>query len=360
MLKGSSPLVIATLVCGVPIAGALAQSVVLNGLYDCQKATNGRSYCKKQGAPPEAQWAPVSEEFFLQYEAARNGGAAPAQPQTVVTQQSESTVVNNNVLIVNLTADAATIKGQIALLEALLSEQQTVQGASADGSATQQTIKAIQDRLSELKSRFHDKTTELSRYQTSIKPDDADLQITARRESETQTKIPYYIPGTKETGEFWVEPVVNDDGSLQFRFNFVDVDSTSANKIRSTIVMNSEEMDKTKDSLLKSGNDSTKAHEKSVRRELNVRLVCFPDADCPPEGQKIKGKASTEIQFEVHEDGSTNARIQRNKGEFEEAYNISIPSALLLQAYINHVHATGTQEHDIGSTSTEKLKELFK
>jgi hypothetical protein len=360
MLKGSSPFVIATLVWGFPIAGVLAQSVVLNGFFDCQKATNGRSYCKKQGAPAEAQWVPVSEEFFLQYEAARNGGGVSTQPQTVVTQQSDSTVVNNNVLVINLTADAATLKGQIALLEKLLSEQQALQGASVDGSGAQQTLRAIRDRLSELKSTFHDKTLELSKYQTSVKPDDADLQISARRESEIQTKIPYYIPGTKETGEFWVEPVVNDDGSLQFRFNFVDVDSTSANKIRSTIVMNSDEIGKTKEAFLKSGDDSTKAHEKGVRRELNVRLVCFPDVDCPPEGQKFKGKASTEIQFEVHEDGSTNARIQRNKGEFEEAYNISIPSALLLQAYISHVLAVGTQEHEIGSTSTEKLKELFK
>ena len=152
MLKSSSRFLIAAFICGVPITTAFAQNVVLNGLYDCQKATNGRSYCKKQGAPAEAQWVPVSEEFFSQYQAARNGGPVSSQTQTTVTQQSESTVVNNNVLVINLTADAATLKGQIALLEKLLSEQQAVQGANVDGSAVQQTIKSIQDRTLSIES----------------------------------------------------------------------------------------------------------------------------------------------------------------------------------------------------------------
>lgn len=337
-------------------SAATAQSVVLSGFYDCQRATNGRAYCKRQGAPPNAQWAPVTDEFLTQYEAAKNGSPAPSQ--TIVTQQAASSTTNN-VVIVNLTTEISDVKGQISVLEAMLAEQKSASPGTS-GYSTQESIKEIQSRIDAMKATFHDKAVELSKYQTSIKPDDVDLQVTARHESEIQTKVPYYIPGTQEIGEFWVEPVVSDDGSLQFEFHFVDTKSISAEKIRATISMNADELEKTRQALLKTGENSKKAHDKGVRRELNVRLVCFPEADCPAEGQKIKGKASTEIQFEVHEDGSTNARIQRNKGEFEEAYNLSIGSALLLQAYINHVLTTGLKEHEMGSTSTEKLKELFR
>ncbi len=335
---------------------ALAQTLVINGLYDCQRATNGRAYCKRQGAGDS--YSPVSDEFFNQYEAARTG--KPAQPPAVVNQSATATATTNNVVIVNLTAEASNIRGEMAILEQMLSEQKALLSPSSDNSANEDSIKEIEARLDKLKSSFHDKTVELSKYQTSIKPDDANLQITARRESEIQTKIPYYIPGTNETGEFWVEPVVNDDGALQFKFQFVDVDSTAANKIRATITMDPDQLETTRKALLKSANDSKIAHEKGVRKDFPLRLACFPEADCPPEGQKIPGKSSTEIKFEIHEDGSTNARIQRNKGEYEEGYNLSIGSALLLQSYINHVLVTGKNEHEMGSASTEKLKELFK
>jgi len=341
------------------IVGAEAQSLVVNGYFDCQRATNGRTYCKRQGVPTASQWTPVGEDFFVKYEAARTGMVPAPTPPTIVTKQASSEVTNN-VIVVNMTTEAADAKGQIRVFEKLLNEQNALMAQSGETYSLAESIKEIQTRLDAERSVLHDKTVELSKYQSTIKPDDADSAITARRESEIQTKIPYYIPGTKETGEFWVEPLVNDEGELQFKFHFVDVESDSANKIRSTITMTADEMTKSKSALLKAGEDSKKAHDKGVRREVSVRLVCFPEADCPPEGQKLKGKASTEVEFEVHEDGSTNARIQRNKGEFEEGYNVSIGSALLLQAYINHVLTTGVQEHEMGSASTEKLKEMFK
>jgi hypothetical protein len=341
------------------IASAEAQSLVVNGFFDCQRATNGRAYCKRQGAPTTTPWAPVGDDFFAKYEAARNGAPpAPASP-AVVTQQSASEVTNN-VIVVNMATEAADAKGQIKVLENLLREQSALIVHDGDSYSLQESIKEIQARLDAAKSVLHEKTVELSKYQSSIKPDDSDSAITARRESEIQTKIPYYIPGTVETGEFWVEPLVNDEGGLEFKFQFVDVNSNSADKIRSTIRMDADQMAKTKGALLKAAEDSKKAHDKGIRREVSVRLSCFPEADCPLEGQKLKGKASTEVKFEVHQDGSTNARIQRNKGEFEEGYNVSIGSALLLQAYINHVLSAGVQEHEMGSASVEKLQEMFK
>jgi len=35
--------------------------------------------------------------------------------------------------------------------------------------------------------------------------------------------VPYYIPGTPETGEFWIEPFVTDTGELAFNLKFIDL-----------------------------------------------------------------------------------------------------------------------------------------
>jgi hypothetical protein len=70
--------------------------------------------------------------------------------------------------------------------------------------------------------------------------------------------------------------------------------------------------------------------------------------------------ASTEIDFKVYEDGSTAGRIQRNKGLFEDGYNISIESALMLQAYMSHILTEGKTDFQAGSRTDEQMKDLFK
>ena len=346
------------IVFGLCASSAYAEGLVLEGLYDCQRATNGRAYCKRQGT---SDYAPVSEDFFGRYVSLKTGRPAVTAPvvSATATATDNSTTTTNNVLIVNLSGEASDIRGQIDLLQKMLSEQKALQAGGGGGEIASQSIAEIETRISALRTKFHDKTAELSKYQTSIKPDDADMQISARRESEIQTKIPYFIPGTKETGEFWVEPFVADDGTLEFNFQFVDVGSLAPNKVRSAIRMDTDELIATKNALSKAGANSKKAHEKGIHREVQVRLACFPVSDCPPEGQKI-AKSSTEIIFEVHEDGSTAARIQRNKGAYEEGYDVSIQSAMLLQAYINHVVTTGTIEHSAGSMTSDQLKDLFR
>lgn len=339
----------------VGVSDAVAQSLVLNGYYDCQRATNGRAYCKRQDTNA---YAPVTDDFFAQYEAARTG--KPVQAPVVNNSSNTNATVNNNVVVL-LTTEASDIRGQLLIMTKMVEEQKSLRSSNqSDTVAIDDTIKAIEERIVELKQKFREKTTELSKYQTSIKPDDADQVISARRESEIQTKIPYYIPGTKETGEFWVEPFVSDTGELAFNFQFVDVASTSANKVRSTIKMNPDELTKVRESLLKAADNSRKAHAKGIRKEFQLRMTCFPTDDCPPEGKKIEKKRSTEVIFKIYEDGSTGARIQINKGTFEEGYNISIGSANLLQAYINHMITVGKTEHDAGSTDEEQLRQMFK
>ena len=338
-----------------------AQAFVMNGLYDCQRATNNRVYCKRMGAPPDSQYQSVTEEFFATYEATRLGRSAP--PPVIYTAQQNNIQINNTqVNIIQLKDEASDIKGQIDLLSQVIVEQRRIVSRGGDMvSLHNETVIVIEERLVELRTEFTRKVKAISSsYTTPIKPDDAELGITARRASEVYPKVPYYIPGTKEMGEFWIEPTVSDNGELIFRFKFVDVKSTLAEKVRGSIEMRPAEIEATQKALLKIAANSKLAHEKKIRRILVTRVACFPVADCPPEGQKIDGKASTEMIFTINEDGATSGRIQRNKGRFEEGYNFSVKSGLLLQAYMNHVLTEGKAEFEAGSTSEEDLKNMFR
>jgi hypothetical protein len=362
------PFVLSALILvGAPSISS-AQMTVVNGLYDCQRATNNRVYCKRQGAPPDNQYQPVTEEFFSNYEAMRLGRSAP--PPVIANTQNNAQVNNtqvnnsqvNNTVIIELKSEASDLKGQIELLSTVALEQNKLASRGGDaGVLHKETVEAIEERVRELRTALTKKVETLAKsYSTPIKPDDAELGVTARRASETYPKVPYYIPGTKEMGEFWIEPTVSDSGVLIFRFKFVDVKSTAAEKVRSTIDMKPEEMEITQKGLLKVGSNSRIAHEKKIRRKVDVRIDCFPKVDCPPEGQKIDGKPSTELIFSINEDGSTSGRIQRNKGRFEEGYNFSVKSGLLLQAYMNHVLTEGKAEFEAGSATQEDLKNMFR
>ena len=215
--------------------------------------------------------------------------------------------------------------------------------------------------MKDLRSRFVDKTTELSRYSTSIKPNDPDLQITARKASEIYPKIPYYIPGTPETGEFWIEPSVTEIGELIFNLRFIDPKSEN-DKTRESIRLKVSEVESIQKALVQIVGWAKVAHDRHIRgRDFTRRAACFPEDKCPAEnGPKVMGAASMEVDFKVYEDGSTAGRIQRNKGRFEEGYNISIESAAMLQAYFNHILTEGKNDFEAGSRSDDEMKELFK
>jgi hypothetical protein len=338
-------------------APALAQNFVLDGHYGCARATNGRTYCRRQGV---ATYVPVTEEFFTRYETMRTGvaPAAPAAaPQPVVVQQQQ--VNNVNIVVQTLGREYADLDGQIAILSSLIEEERSLTRSGGEPQQTgSETIAAIEARLGELRTAQAGKLREAGRYQTSIRPNDFDQYISARKMSEVFPKIPYYVPGTKEVGEFWLEPQVRDDGALVFRMRFIDPTSKD-DRTRSSIEMTPDEVNTTRVGLLKLSTWSFTAHENKIRRSFEKRAACFPVQNCPEEGQKRDGVASTEIVFTVNEDGSTGGRFQRNKGRYEESYGISIESARLLQAYLRRVLREGRREYNAGSQSREELGKLF-
>jgi hypothetical protein len=343
---------------------ANAQGLVIDGLYDCARATNNRTYCKQLST---RRYTPVSEEFFRRYLSIRDGAppvGAPTVNQAQTNQEinnsnNTSNTTNINIIVQDLNSQSTDIAGQISLLSKIVEDQKALRSSGREAaSSVDHTIAAVEARLTKLRADYSDKVKEASKYQTNIRPIDQDPYVTARRASEIYPKVPYYIPGTQETGEFWVEPQVSEEGNLLFKFRFIDTGSRE-DRTRSVIEMRPVELERAQRALLKLHEWSQIAHERKIRKDFQKRLDCFPNDNCPLEGQKIDGKASTEIIFKVNDDGSTNGRIQRNKGRFEEGYNISVESGLMLQAYLRYVLKEGRQEHESGSQTKEDLDKLF-
>ena len=283
------------------------------------------------------------------------------QPVVVPALPPPQPVQIENTVVVNLTQNAAELRGLITMFNAMIEEQRKIAADNAGLSdVALQSVAVLQERVMKLQAQFLDTTTELSHYQTSIKPNDPDLQITARKASEIYPKVPYYIPGTPETGDFWIEPFVTDTGELMFNLKFIDP-KAEHDPTRGTIPMGVSDVETTQKALLEIVKWSKIAHENHIRRTYTQRAACFPTDKCPAEnGPKRDGMASTEIDFKVYEDGSTAGRIQRNKGLFEDGYNISIESALMLQAYMSHILTEGKTEFQAGSRTDEQMRDLFK
>ena len=274
----------------------------------------------------------------------------------ILNLENITTVTSENAATVN--KRIADLGEQIRLLTLVLQEQKIMKNSGASNPSVDETIGAIQSRLEVHKQELSAREKIFNVYLTSIKPNDRDLFATARKASELYPRIPYYIPGTNEVGEFWVEPSVSDKGDMLFNFQFVDKDAY-VQKIRGKIEMSLAEIEETQKAFLKSHEWSKLAHTQKIRTAYQKRVTCFPFAECPQEAERLDGKSSTEIQFNIYEDGSNAARIQRNKGRFVEGYNLSIESALLLQAYLGHVIKEAKLEFQSGTQDKKALDRIF-
>ena len=288
------------------------------------------------------------------------------QENTAATQQVASAVTSATQLSAEkadeMNKKIADLSAQIATLSKVLEEQKKQQASTTDAEekpAIDQTIVAINLRIETLQKQYNEVDTVFSQYLTSITPNDRDLYLTARKASQLYPKVPYYIPGTSEIGEFWVEPKVTDAGELMFNFRLIDP-AAENDTTRSLINMNLAQLEVTQSALFKLYKNSVIAHDKKIRENYTKRVACFPTDQCPEERQKgEKGKTSTEVLFMIYEDGSTGGKLQQNKGAFQEGVNFSIDSALLLQAYLAHVINEAKLEFESGTRTQQQLDEMF-
>jgi hypothetical protein len=185
----------------------------------------------------------------------------------------------------------AELKAEIDLFTQIKEEQVNLeQSVSEDAkSSLENAVSAIDVRLAALRNAYSAAEKPFQAYLTSLKPNDRDLYVTAKRASEIYPKIPYYIPGTSETGEFWVEPSVSDRGELRFAVKFIDK-AASIDKVREAVNMSLSELIAVQQALLKLHDWSKIAHDQSIRRNYEKRIICFPTSECPPDGETIEDK----------------------------------------------------------------------
>ena len=208
-------------------------------------------------------------------------------------------------------------------------------------------------RLQQEKQLLQDQLS--SRFSTPIRPNNANLSVSAFRAADTFPKIPFYVPGTNEIGEMLVVPRVSDDGYLNYQFDFLDPTSTY-DKVRDSIDVAHDDIGALIFGLNKVDEWTKVAQENNVNRRIEKTASCIPDGLCE---EKKQGVSSTEVVFQVYEDGSTAGRIQRNKGKFMVGYNMSVESSILLSAYLIYMRDVGAKEFNIGVMTDDEVKDLF-
>ncbi len=195
-----------------------------------------------------------------------------------------------------------------------------------------------------------------SKYSTPIKPVNVNLYVSSFKAKDIYPKIPYYIPGTSETGEMLIIPRVSDDGYLLYKLDFIDPIS-QINNLRDSMDIRHEYSTDIITALNKVDEWTTLAVEKSISgRRISKRAFCFPIDQCK---EKRQGNTSMEVLFQIYEDGSTSGRIQRNKGRYSVGYNFSVESAILLGGYLGYMSDIGHKEFTLGSMSDKEIEDLF-
>ena len=215
--------------------------------------------------------------------------------------------------------------------------------------AINKEIEKLNTEKQSLKQEF------FNQYSTPITPSNQKLNISSFKASETFPKVPFYVPGTNEIGEMLTIPRVTDAGDLVYRLDFLDPTLTYE-KVRDSIIIPHENINGVIKALLNIDKWTITAQENNVTRRISKTALCIPKGRCE---NKKKGVMSTEIVFQVYEDGSTGGRIQRNKGTYSVGYNLSVESSVLLSAYLTYMRDTGFKEFNIRNMSDEELESLF-
>lgn len=254
------------------------------------------------------------------------------------------------------------LEHQIAVWNRVLQQQErrlTITVLDSEKVSISETIKTIKVRINELSEEMRGKEADVEYYLTNIRPQDRDIYVSARKRSEIEPQAPYYIPGTNETGQFWVEPVVTNEGILQFNFRMIDPLSPN-DTTRSLIPMSLDQLKDVQQAIKKLSDMSKTAHKNKIRKNYSKRVVCFPELECPDERSNgTIGKSSTEVIFQIYEDGSTAGRIQQNKGPYQEGFNISIETANYFQAYLDLVIEDAKSDYSAGTKTVKDLDKLF-
>ena len=156
-------------------------------------------------------------------------------------------------------------------------------------------------------------------------------------------------------GELFLMPKISDEGFLNYQLDFLDRSSEIEN-LRDSLSIRHSDINQMIDGLIKIDKWTKIAQEKGITRIIEKTSACIPENKC---SEKVQGIKSTEVVFQIYEDGSTAGRIQLNKGRFTVKYNMSVQSSLLLSAYLTYMRDVGAKEFNLGVMSDDEVKNLF-
>ena len=280
---------------------------------------------------------------------------APVQaPVQVNTQLAVKSDVTLNVELMGLQDNLDEKSAQLLVIKELLRQQRQFEGSGSGISSV--ALTAFGELVSDIEAEIGSlKSIAKSDYNTSIRPNNPDTDLSAWQKSKNFPPVPYYVAGREGNGEFWLEPIVDDSGELLHRLNFIDPDEQTE-RIASNFDLTLDQLSEIRTALHKVYEWSETAKRNSVRKRFDKTAVCFPSDQCEA---KVKGNTSTQVDFLIYEDGATGARIVRNKGAFVEPYNMSIESAAMLVAYLDFVAEAATAEFNAGTLTEETLNDMF-
>ena len=286
----------------------------------------------------------------------------PAAPTVQPVQQATSSMAGEataqQVQLVNRTMSPAEAQIMIDEVHARITLFNVIAGVIKDKPRSRQArvLGIVDNEIARLRAEKQILESLLSqRFSTPIRPSNANLSVSAFRAADTFPKIPYYVPGTNEFGEMLVIPRVSDEGMLNYEFDFIDPVANYA-KVRDRIVVPHDQIEVLINGMEKVDEWTTVAQENNITRRVAKTAGCFPEENC---GEKKVGSSSTEVVFQIYEDGSTAGRIQRNKGQYVVGYNMSVESSILLGAYLIYMQEAGAKDFNIGVMTDDQVLDLF-
>ena len=273
------------------------------------------------------------------------------QDKRIQTVNEEQSSINVNVTLQQAQRELDDVQDSIDMYIAI---SKSVRKQKPD--VVKRILKSVEGKIAKLNRKKDRLQAKFSRkFSTPIRPTNEKLNRTSFRASQTFPKIPFYIPGSREIGEMLTIPRVTEDGFLVYRLDFLDPTSTYE-KVRDTISIPHENIDGLIDAFLKIDKWTETAQENNVTRNLSKTALCIPEGKCQ---RKRQGVVSTEILFQIYENGSTAGRIQRNRGTFVNGYNLSVESSLLMAAYLTYMRDIGIKEFNLGNMTDDDVRDLF-
>lgn len=147
--------------------------------------------------------------------------------------------------------------------------------------------------------------------------------------SSQSPAVPFYLPGTRETGVMKLKSVVSDREQRRFILEFIDGQGGVAEP-RDSIQLSQGDVAELQSGLAKLIQWSAVAQAEKIRKIYLKSAACFTRESCLAKGAGV----SARLNFQIYENGSTGGQILVRKGQYEQPYNFSVDSLVVLLRYL--------------------------